>query len=264
MIEDFEAFVQDLERRSGEISFAACDLSSGTVRSRFPDRKVKTASVIKLPILVHVALSCAEGGLDWETPLKLTDEEKAGGAGVLSGMTAGITLSLRDACYLMTTISDNTATNMVIESVGKDGVNQRMRSLGLEATTLNRKAYSPDTPESLEFGLGVTTAMEMANLLTIIEEDRFEAPEARQEILRMLAAQSHREAIPRTLPADWKYWGKTGAIDHLRNDVGLVEAPDERKFALALFCQKLPLVQWTVDNPGILALAELSKALLLG
>ena len=64
------------------------------------------------------------------------------------------------------------------------------------------------------------------------------------------------------LPADWKYRGKTGAVDAVRNDVGIVETSDGRQYALSLFCQNLPMVQWTADNPGLLALARLTQRLL--
>ncbi len=246
----------------GEISFVFRDLQNGETLAHFPDRRVKTASVIKLPILVYVALAVSEGTLDWETPLTLAEAEKVGGAGVLTGMTAGLSLSLRDFCFLMTVISDNTATNTVIEAVGKDAINARMRSLGLLETTLFRKSYSEDTPESREFGLGVTTPNEMANLLTKIAQNEIGSGSAQSEILRMLGQQSYREAIPRFLPETWLYAGKTGAVDALRNDVGLVTKPNGERFVLALFCQKLPRVQWTVDNPGLWALARLSRALL--
>lgn len=261
---DLTSLVQQLEAESGgEISFAFRNLQTGETLGHFPDRKVKTASLIKLPILVYIALAVEEKSLTWDTPLTLTEAEKVGGAGVLSGMTPGIALPLRDICYLMTVISDNTATNMIIEFVGRDVINSRMRGFGLVETTLFRKSYSEDTPESKEYGLGVTTAGEMVSLLTQIAQNEIGSPSAQAEILRMLGNQMHRETIPRYLSADWKYAGKTGAIDPLRNDVGIVTSPDGLRFALALMCQKMPLIQWTPDNPGMLALAKLSKHLLL-
>jgi beta-lactamase class A len=161
----------------------------------------------------------------------------------------------------MTIVSDNTGTNMVIERLGIAAINARMRALGLTVTTCFRKTYSPDTPESAEFGLGVTTPNEMLRLLTLLANGAIGDTETSANILTILAAQQYRDCIPRLLPADWTYAGKTGAIDHVRNDVGLVTAPDGRRFALALFCQELPVVQWTADNPGMIALARLAKLL---
>jgi beta-lactamase class A len=258
--------IAEIERESGgEISLAMRDLQTGRTVAYHADRMVMTASVIKLPILVHVALAVREGSLSWETELKLTEEEIVGGSGVLNVLTPGLSLTLRDVCTLMTVVSDNTATNMVIEHLGVEAINRRMRSLGLPRTTLNRKSYSADTPSLLctKYGLGVTTPNEMLRLLTRLANGTLGDAETSADILSLLAKQQYRDGIPRLLPADWKYAGKTGSVNPVRNDVGVVTAPDGRRFALAIFVQKLPVVLWTADNPGLLAIARLAPLLLL-
>jgi beta-lactamase class A len=82
------------------------------------------------------------------------------------------------------------------------------------------------------------------------------------EIVEIMKAQVFRDCVPRFLPADWIYAGKTGAIDPVRNDVAFVSTPDGRKFSLVVLCQDLPKVLWTADNPGTLAIARLAKLLL--
>ncbi len=260
----FQADVAEIERTSGgQLCFVARDLQTGATLMRNAERKCKTASVIKLPILVHVALAVHEGELSWEEPLTLTDEEKVGGSGVLTQLTAGLHISLRDVCTLMTVVSDNTGTNMVIERVGIESINARMRSLGLPVTTCFRKAYSPDTEESKPYGLGVTTPAEMLRLLTLLTEGKIGNAEISQDILKIMEGQHYRDCIPRLLPEEWKYAGKTGAIDPVRNDVGLVTTPTGDRYALSLFCQDLPIVQWTADNPGMIALARLARRILI-
>lgn len=245
----------------GSLAFAVRDLQTGqTIRFR-GDRKCKTASVIKLPILVHVAMAVQEGTLSWNETLTLTAEEKVDGSGVLTQLQTGLRLTLRDVCVLMTIVSDNTGTNMVIEHLGTAAINARMRALGLPITTCQRKAYAPDTEETKEFGLGVTTPDEMLTLLTLLAENRLGGEATCAEMLAILSEQHYRDAIPRMIPEDWKYAGKTGAINPVRNDVGIVTAPDGSRFALALFCQELPVVNWTCDNPGLLALARLTRRL---
>ncbi len=261
---EFQAQIAAIERDSeGRIRFAAQDLQTGQVLAYHDDVPVKTASVVKLPILVHVALSVFEGHLLWDEPLALTEAEKVGGSGVLTALTSGLTLSLRDVCTLMTIVSDNTGTNMVLERIGIASVNARMRALGLPITTVFRKAYAPDTPQSQRYGLGVTTAREMLRLLNWLAEGAVGDAATSADVLQILARQQYRDAIPRLLPEYWRYAGKTGAVNAVRNDVGVVTAPDGRRFALALFCQELPRVQWTADNPGLVALARLARALLL-
>jgi len=247
----------------GLLAFAVQDLQTGQKRLYRADHRCQTASVIKFPMLIHVALAVQEGLLDWNEKLTLTETEKVGGSGVLTQLTAGTAWTLRDLCVLMTIVSDNTATNMIIERVGVEPINARMRALGLPLTTLYRKSYSPDTDASREYGLGMTTPTEMLDLLVLLAEGKIGSPALSQEILKILEAQNYRDSIPRYLPADWKYAGKTGAINAVRNDVAVVTAPDGRRFALALFCQQLPTIQWTAENPGLLALAQLSRCLLL-
>lgn len=248
---------------NGEISLMLKDLNSGEiVASAYPDRECKTASVIKFPILVHVALEVERGRLHWNETLTLTESEKVGGSGVLTNMTAGLNLSLRDLCVLMTVISDNTATNMIIEHVGIEPVNQTLRDLGLPKTTLNRKSYAPDTPQSKEFGLGMATPDEMCCLIELLHRNEIGTPETCADVLKIMEGQRYRDGIPRYLPADWIYHGKTGAIDHVRNDVARVVTPNGQVYACAIFVQNLKQVLWTADNPGYYAIAALSKTLL--
>ena len=254
--------IAELEAASGgTLSFAFHDLQTGALVAHEPDRKVKAASTIKLPILVHTAFAAHEGSCSWAEPLTVTAENQCAGSGVLKELTPGIQLSLCDACRLMIVLSDNTATNMVLDHVGIEPVNRRMRELGLAHTTLLRKVCEPAPPSDAPFGLGVTTAREMATLLTRIANGP-PGPEAvSNPIVDMLATQQDHNAIPRALPADWSYFGKSGALDDARNDVGIVLAPDGRMFVLALFCQGQQ-VRWSVDDPGLVALGRMAGILL--
>jgi beta-lactamase class A len=261
----FHSDVAAIERECGGVlSFAARDLQTGATLRYQADRKCKTASVIKLPILVHTALSVAEGKLRWDDKLTLTEAEKVPGAGVLTQLTAGLQISLRDVCMLMIILSDNTGTNMVLEHVGIAPVNDRMRALGLPITTCFRKGYAPDEDPANPYGWGVTTPEEMLQLLTMLAESKVGDSTISAEIVSFLAEQHYRDSIPRFLPTDWKYAGKTGGLDQVRNDVGLVTTSDGERYALSLFCQQIPTVLWTPENPGELALARLARLMLTG
>ena len=256
--------IQAIESDSGGmLCMTARNLRTGQSVRHNGDRRCKTASVIKLPILVHAAMAEAEGKLAWSDQLTLTDAEKVGGSGVLTQLTAGLELTLRDVCVLMTIVSDNTATNMLIEHLGVDPINARIRSLGLPLTTLYRKSYTPDTEASRPYGLGMTTPDEMADLCQTLAENRAGDAEVSKTVLDILKGQTLRDSIPRVLPEEWKYAGKTGGVDGVRNDVGLVTAPDGTQFALALFFQDLADLTWTPDNAGLIALGRVTSRLLL-
>ncbi|MCS6777227.1 MAG: serine hydrolase [Chloroherpetonaceae bacterium] len=259
------AQIAEIERdMGGEVCLAARNLQTGRMLSYRADRMVMTASIIKLPILIHVALCVREGTASWQEPVALTAQEKVGGSGVLKVLSDGLVLSVRDLCTLMMVVSDNTATNLIVERFGVEAINRRMRSLGLARTTINRKAFSREQPSllSARYGFGVTTPLETLRLLTEIAEGRVGDSATSADLLYFLQEQQYRDGIPRFLPADWKYAGKTGAIDSVRNDAGIVTAPDGRRYALALFCQKLRDTLWTPENSGLVAIARLSRLLI--
>lgn len=264
---DIQQTIADIaDAFEGEISLAARDLRTGRTVERAPARRCPTASVIKLPILVHVLLLEHEGLLSLDTPVVLRDADRTPGSGILTQLSAGLTLPLRDACVLMIALSDNTATNLVLDRVGIEPVNERMAALGLRDTRLFRKVFATGTPtceENRRYGLGMTTPRDMMKLLTMIHAGHPElggmATCAR--IRDILARQQYREAIPRYLPSDCKFAGKSGAIDAVRNDVGFVTSSDGGDIALAIFCQKMPRPLWTADNPGHLAIGRLARAL---
>ena len=247
---------------TGRVSFSAACLDTGQFLSHGGDCKHATASVIKLPILVHALLCVEEGEIALDHPISLREEEKTPGSGILSHLSSGLTITLRDACMLMNIISDNTATNMMIDLLGVDSINQRMRGLGLHETVLFRKVYGSDpniSEANLQFGVGVSTPNEMVQLLSWIATDTLGLG-AQQPLMReILGKQFYREGIPRLLSADYKYEGKTGAVDGVRNDVGIVTTPASKQIAIAIFCDEMPVPLWTVDNPGLLIIARLAK-----
>jgi len=246
----------------GEISLAAKDLGTGETIGLHPARKCATASVIKLPILVHALLLAEEGLLDLDAPLELKESDKTPGSGILTLLSAGLRITKRDACVLMTALSDNTATNMLLDGVGIEPVNERMRALGLRDTLLFRKVFSTGKPVSAanhKYGLGVTTPRDMLRLLCAIHAGEVGSEETSARIRSILGRQQHRDSIPRLLPSGVKFQGKSGAIDAARNDVGIVTLEDGREIAMAIFCQKIPRPLWTSDNPGHLAIARLAR-----
>lgn len=252
----------------GRVSLFAKNLDSGETYGLDPDRRVRSASTIKLPILVEVHAQVAEGRLSWSDRLTLTDAEKAGGAGILAELGEGLGLTLRDASNLMVVISDNTATNLVLDRVTADAVNARLEALGFAATRALKKiggtgaSKAAKEPGNQGFGIGVTTPREMVTLLERLEKGEIVSPSASREMLELLKRQPSHEGIGRTLRGV-PVASKPGALDRLRSDVGIVYAPRGR-IALAITCEDLPETDYTPDNPAYGLLSRLSLALVEG
>jgi beta-lactamase class A len=250
----------------GKVTFAALDLKTGERFGLAPGRPVATASVIKLPVMVEAFYQMQEGKLHWSQPVKETDFDRVRGSGILQDLNQQIGLTLGDAITLMIDLSDNTASNMVIRTVGISAVNARMQRLGLKHTKLFGYVFhekDSSDPEAKKFGLGETTADDMVHLLTLIRQHHILTPAACDQMLKILGKQRDLDAFPRytsNLPGvTWER--KTGALDDLRNDVGIAETP-AGPIIMAGFAYDSPDHQWTADNAALLVLARLAKATL--
>ena len=253
----------DIESKyEGNLHVHAIELGTHKVWKYREQELVATASTIKLPILMHAAMCVHDGYLSWDTPLTLNESEKVGGMGVLQHLNTPHQLTLHDACYLMTAISDNTATNLVIDVVGAENVNQFILSLGITQTKLFRKVFFPNTEESKIFGLGQTSASDMLALLTEIYRPSRLPESVANDIRSMLSKQTDQVSIPRVLPHGWSYEGKTGRVTEVRGDVGYVKNPNGQEWILSMFCYGLTTENWSIDNDGLLAIAEATKRIL--
>ncbi len=258
-----------IDQYKGQLYFAAKNLKSGETIGFRSDSKVQTASVIKVPVLAALFDQAAEHRLALEDLVACTDSNRVEGSGILQNLGSGLQLTLRDAAALMIIVSDNTATNMLIDKMGVAAVNAYLRKIGLRDTTLFRKVFKPATgtltDEQKKWGLGVTTPEEMLALLEKLYRKQILDQPACEEIISIMKQQTDRAQIPRYLvgPA-WEkveVANKTGALDRVRNDVGIVFTP-AGDYILSLFAQESEDRRWTVDNEATLALARLSLALL--
>ena len=248
---------------SGNLAFWFHDFKTGQVVGHRQDEPVATASTYKLPLLVHCALLVEEGRLSWNQPFELQARLKSRGTGVLRDLTSGTLLTLQDVCHLMIALSDNTAADMLVDHLGIEAVNQSMHTLGFSVTRLEEQDQTAETGIRPPFATGITTPREMGGLLRDLAQQRLASPESTRKMLDMLSAQQDRSMIPRYLPPGWQYAGKTGSNPDLRADAGLVTSPAGEHFALAMFCPHPETSDWSVDSPGILALARLARFLLI-
>lgn len=250
----------------GKVYLFARNLDTGETYSYSGDERVRTASTIKIAIMIEAWARVAEGKAKWTDELVLTKAARFSGSGILPEMSDGLRLSLQDCVRLMMLLSDNTATNMVLDYLGTDSVNERMNSLGFKSTRLMRRVGSGgDTREgkiadNKRFGLGATTPHEMVDILEKLERGQIINAAASKEMIDLMKREQARFAIGRTIPDTIAT--KYGALDALRSCVGIVYSKQGR-IAMAITADDMP-VNWSVDNAGYLMISKLSLMLMEG
>jgi beta-lactamase class A len=252
----------------GRVSLFAKNLDTGVVYELRGDERVPTASTIKIAIMVEAFARVAAGKAKWTDELVLTKEKKVGGSGILPEFADGLRLTFRDGVALMMVLSDNTATNLVIDVLTADAINARMESLGLKETRLMRRVFGGGESvegkkeENKRFGLGRTTPHEMVTLLEKLERGEVISPAASKEMLELMKREQGTNGIWRE---EWRVprATKSGALDALRSNLGIIYHPRGR-IALAITCSEMPEVNWTVDNPALLLMSRLSEILVAG
>jgi beta-lactamase class A len=261
---------------AGRMGVAAVHLETGETIAVNADERFPTASAIKTAVMVEVFHQIADGRLKKDQLLTLTDAVKVGGSGVLPMLRAGSQYSVADLVHLMITLSDNTATNMLVALVGTKAVDDRMVAYGLPQTRLYRPTFRGGHPdvypdEEREFGLGSSTPRETAALMERIARGKAVSKEASEEMAAILGQQQNYDMIPRLLPLDdtTTYAGKSGQDDEklpdaagikgtIRVDSGIIATPRGR-YVIAIYARRGKDTRWTVDNEALVAGAEVSK-----
>lgn len=251
-----------IARHPGTVALSVVDLSSGESLSLRGDEPFPSASIIKLPVLVELFQQVEAGRLRLEDPITLIEADKVPGSGVLQYLSAPHQLTLGDAALLMIILSDNTATNLVLDKVGLRAVGERMEALGLPRTKVHsntfRRATSISMDSSVVYGLGVTTANEITRLLSLIYRGEAVSPAASEAMIEILKKQVYAEGIPRHLPGDARVANKTGSLDAARHDCGIIYATD-RDYALCILTRENADRSWRIDNEAQLLISDLAR-----
>jgi len=261
----------------GTVSLYAKNLDTGETVGIRPSDPVRTASTIKLPILTAVFDHVAAGKAKWSEPLTVTPQDKVSGSGIIgTEFSDGVQLPLRDVAHLMIVLSDNSATNMILERFTADAVNAYLDKIGIKTTRSMRKVRGDGTqlkaaegwsaagklPENQKYGLGKSSPLDMVTILEKLERGEIVSPEASKEIIAILKRCQDSAGVRRKLPGV-SIANKTGALDALRSEVALVYSKGGR-IAMAITADDMPKPEWSPDNPGLLLIADLAKLLVDG
>jgi beta-lactamase class A len=265
------------EETGAEAWWYARHLESGREESFRAGDRVRTASTIKLPIMAAAFHLAARGQLRWDERLVMRREDIVSGSGVLQEFTPGESFRLDDLVRLMIVVSDNTATNLILDRIGGDAVNAFLDSIGLVRTRSLRKIRGDGTQlkapsgwsaagrleENQRFGIGVSTPREMGRLMELLHAGSLVNAEASSAMLAILRRQQYKDAIGRRLAPGVTVASKSGALDALRSDVALVTASNG-SFAIAITVDGMKQTDYSEDNAGSIAIAEMAKAIVAG
>lgn len=266
-IERIRALAEDF---TGTIGVAARDLDTGTEVMYNPDVVVPTASTMKTVLLYELYRQVDAGQIDPAMRITLEERHRVPGSGVLQDLDAGVAPTVKDVATLMITVSDNTATDMIYDLIGREAVATTLERLGMTNTHLPLDTWEilaglhnldPADPtltyDRLKQALAskpapwdcaalretpdndVSTPRDMLRLVEAIFRGEGLSPASREAVIDILKRQKYTTIIPEQLPFGVQAAHKTGTLRGVRNDVGLVFA-GERTYAVALMSKGSP------------------------
>ena len=216
-----EASIQDVDvHLDGVMGVAIEDITTGDHIFVRPDEVFAQASSIKIAVLADLYLQAQQGKLKLTDLYTVQSSDLVPDSDIMGGLTPGITrITLRDLATMMVAVSDNSATNVLIDRIGIEDVNAMLDSLGLAHTRLRRKMM--DLAAAKEGRENVSSPREMMTLLGAIYRGKVLNKESAADFFKVLSTNKD-SWIPRDLPADLKIANKPGELEAVRNDSGLV------------------------------------------
>ena len=264
--------LQRLENEfGGHLGVAAKNLQTGEVISFNGSERFPTASVIKLPIMTAFFDLVDQQKIDPRMKVVLTADDKK--PGLLKSMSDGMTMTLLDAVNLMIVLSENTATNLVLDRLASSHearlnvVNTFLTQSGLKNTRLLNRLYTATskqrTPEAMRYGIGVSTPDDMVLLMEKLHAKTLASSSSCEAMMEILKRQEYNDMVPRLLPRDecqrFEVAHKTGWINESKVDVALVMT-DRVEYAIAIFIDKHPDHSDDLENRAVMLAAHASRA----
>jgi beta-lactamase class A len=247
----------------GVVGYTVHNVDTGERMSLRGDETFPTASLIKVAVLVTLLDLVEKGQVSLDDKLTLLKIDKVPGSGTLQFMHDGLEPTVRDAAWLMSTISDNTATNLILDKVGIRRVWEKMDSLGLAHTRIHAKVFlarftsvAPDS--TAKYGLGVTTPNEMARLFALLANGRAVGPKADSTMLEILAHNEDNVLLQRFV-SGVRAPHKTGATDQVRTECSLFYL--QSRVVACVLTKENQDQRWVIDNEAQLTLARMGQAI---
>jgi beta-lactamase class A len=229
-----EAIIERLSSMPGHLGMYFKNLTTGEEIGYNEQDSFGPASVIKLPILMHIGRLAKEGKINMDEKIKCRHEDKLGGCGALRAFTDEPEVSVSTLCELMITISDNSATNLLIKRIGREALNEAFKDMGLSVTKLNRLLF--DAQAAAKGIENEASPKEMALLLEKIYKREFVDKKTSVFVEELLLKQQINHKIPGIIKPAVSIAHKTGEDEGISNDVGIIYTP--QPFILCFFSNK--------------------------
>ena len=216
-----ESQIQEIDQHlDGVMGLAIEDLSTGDHFFLHEDEVFAQASSIKITVLTNLYLQAQQGKITLKDLYSVQSSDLVADSDIMNGLTPGVTrVTLRDLATMMVAVSDNAATNVLIDKLGMQNVNAMLDSLGLTHTRLRRKMM--DLQAAKEGRENISTPREMMQLLEAIYRGKVLDKDSTADFFKLLST-NKSSFIPRDLPPDLKIANKPGELEAVRNDSGIV------------------------------------------
>ena len=244
----------------GVVGYTVANLETGERLSRRGDEPFPTASLIKVPIAVALMEQVAVGQISLDDRITVLRIEKVPGAGILQFLHDGAEITIRDAAWLMLTLSDNTATNLLLSRVEMRRVWDAMEKRGLPRTKVHSKVFlrlasvAPDS--SVKYGLGVTTPNEMARLFALLADGKAVSPAADSILVDMLDHNEDGQLLQRFVDGI-RAPHKTGATDAVRTECAIFYL--QTRVVACFFTRENVDQRWVLDSEPQRTMGELGR-----
>ena len=233
----------------GVVGYSIVNLDTGERLERRGDEPFPTASLIKVPIAITLMEQVAAGQISLDDRMTVLRIEKVPGAGLLQFLHDGLEITVRDAAWLMLTISDNTATNLLLSRLELRRVWESMEKRGLPRTKVHSKVFlrlasvAPDS--SVKYGLGVSTPNEMARLFGLLATGTAVSPAADSVVMDMLEHNEDGQLLQREVDGV-RAPHKTGATDAVRTECAVFYL--QSRVVACVFTRENADQRWVLDS----------------
>ena len=248
----------------GVVGYTVYNVDTRERMSLRGDSTFPTASLIKVSVLATLYDLAERDSIRLTDPIVVTKIDMVPGSGMLQYLHDGIQITVGDAAWLMSTISDNTATNLLLRKIGIRRTWAKMESLGLQHTKIHaesfRRAYtSVAMDSSVKYGLGVTTPNEMTRLFELLANGKAVSPRADSAMLAILENNQKGDMLQRYAEGV-AFAHKDGEDSDKRTECGLFRL--QSRVIVCVLTNKNVDQRWLVDNEAQVLLANIGRAVL--